>query len=429
MRKRSIACLLTIVLVFAMLAGCGQSSTSQTGDEVQSTELSETIDTAEEIPGGTVSLTLWGAEEDQELLSQIVESFKAEYAGQADFDITIAAQSESTCKDIILGDVASSADVFTFVDDQLMALVAAGVLIPVDDADAVKAVNTEGAISAASVNDILYAYPMTADNGYFMYYNKEYFSEEDVATLDAMLAVATEQGKKVAMDWSSGWYLYSFFGNTGLTVGLNEDGISSYCTWNATDGAIKGVDVAEAMLSIAASPGFGNMTDEEFIAGVQDGSVIAGVSGVWDASAVEAAWGSDYGAVKLPTYTCAGNQVQMASFAGYKMVGANAYSNQPYWASKLAEWITNEQNQTLRFEQRSQGPSNINAASSEAVAKSPAIQAILAQSEFASLQRIGGSYWDPVSSFGNTMANGNPDGANLQELLDKMVERITASNS
>lgn len=429
MRKRSIACLLTIVLVFAMLAGCGQSSTSQTGDEVQSTELSETIDTAEEIPGGTVSLTLWGAEEDQELLSQIVESFKAEYAGQADFDITITAQSESTCKDIILGDVASSADVFTFVDDQLMALVAAGVLIPVDDADAVKAVNTEGAISAASVNDILYAYPMTADNGYFMYYNKEYFSEEDVATLDAMLAVATEQGKKVAMDWSSGWYLYSFFGNTGLTVGLNEDGISSYCTWNATDGAIKGVDVAEAMLSIAASPGFGNMTDEEFIAGVQDGSVIAGVSGVWDASAVEAAWGSDYGAVKLPTYTCAGNQVQMASFAGYKMVGANAYSDQPYWASKLAEWITNEQNQTLRFEQRSQGPSNINAASSEAVAKSPAIQAILAQSEFASLQRIGGSYWDPVSSFGNTMANGNPDGANLQELLDKMVERITASNS
>ena len=110
------------------------------------------------------------------------------------------------------------------------------------------------------------------------------------------------------------------------------------------------------------------------------------------------------------------------------MVGANAYSDQPYWSSKLAEWITNEQNQTLRFEKRAQGPSNINAASSTEVQNSPAIQAILAQSEFASLQRIGGNYWDPVMNFGNTLATGNPDGSSLQDLLDKMVEKVTAIN-
>lgn len=51
---------------------------------------------------------------------------------------------------------------------------------------------------------------MTADNGYFMYYNKDYFTEEDVKSLDKMLSVAQAAGKKVAMEFNSGWYLYSF---------------------------------------------------------------------------------------------------------------------------------------------------------------------------------------------------------------------------
>lgn len=417
--------------VLSTSIGCGQASSTQTGESVAGTEVAEnagTVTTPEEIPSGTVSLTVWGAEEDQELLAEIVEGFKTEYAGMADFEITIAPESESTCKETLLGDVENGADVFAFADDQLKALVAAGALIPVENAEKVAAENNAGAVAAATVNDTLYAYPMTADNGYFMYYNKEYLTEADVATLDGMLAVADENGKKVVMDWGSGWYLYSFFGNTGLTVGLNDDGITNYCTWNSTEGTIKGVDVASAMLAISSHPGFQSMGTAEFLAGVADGSVIAGVSGVWDATAIEAAWGKNYGAVKLPTYTCAGTQIQMASFAGYKMVGANAYSDQPYWSSKLAEWITNEQNQTLRFEKRAQGPSNINAASSTEVQNSPAIQAILAQSEFASLQRIGGNYWDPVMNFGNTLATGNPDGSSLQDLLDKMVEKVTAIN-
>ena len=378
---------------------------------------------------GTVSLTVWGAEEDQALLNEIVDSFKKEYGSQAQFDITVAAQSESDCKDALLGDLEGGADVFTFADDQLMSLVAAGALEPVDNADEIKKADLEEAVSACSVNDTLYAYPLTADNGYFMYYDKSVFSDADVASLDQMLSVAAAANKKVTMDWSSGWYLYSFFGNTGLECGLNDDGISNYCNWNANDTAIKGVDVAGAMLAIAANPGFLNTTDDGFIAGVQDGSVAAGISGVWNAQDIEAAWGANYGAVKLPAYTCAGQQVQMASFSGYKMVGVNAYSKHTDWALKLADWIANEQNQELRFAERQQGPANINAANSEAVKNSLAIQAVLAQSQYASLQRIGGNYWDPVQEFGADMANGNPSGKDLQLTLDDMVDEITASNA
>ena len=35
------------------------------------------------------------------------------------------------------------------------------------------------------------------------------------------------------------------------------------------------------------------------------------------ATQLEEIWGDDLGAVKLPTYTCAGQQVQMSSYAGF----------------------------------------------------------------------------------------------------------------
>ncbi len=98
---------------------------------------------------------------------------------------------------------------------------------------------------------------------------------------------------------------------------------------------------------------------------------------MWNAVAVEEAWGRNYGAAKLPSYTCAGQEVPMASFSGYKLIGVNAYSEEPEWAAKLARWITCEKNQELRFLLRGQGPSNIKAAASDEVQSAPAIAALL----------------------------------------------------
>ena len=374
----------------------------------------------------TVSLTVWGAEEDQELLSQIIEGFEIEYQQEADFEITLQPQGESQCTNVLMGDLENGADVFAFADDQLNTLVAAGALEPIGHEDAVRASNLPEAVAAASVNDTLYAYPLTADNGYFLYYNSQYFSKEDVQSWDKMLEIAAGHNKKISMDWSSGWYVYSLFGNTGLTVGLNDDGITNYCTWNSTKGKIQGIDVAKAMVRMAKNPGFLSTDDAGFLEGVQNGTVIAGISGTWNAMAVEEAWGKGYSASKLPTYTCAGQQDQMASFSGFKLIGVNAYSEEQVWAAKLAEWITNEANQKLRFQLRGQGPSNANAAASEEVQGSPAIAALLEQSEFSSLQRIGGNFWDPVSAFTSGILEGSISGKNLQEQLDNMVTEITA---
>ena len=371
-------------------------------------------------------MTVWAEEDNFTMLEGMIESFKKKYP-EEEFEITLAVQSDAGLRDVLLGDILAGPDVFHFPDDQLNSLIAGGVLDAVPNATEIKAANTAASADAASLNGTLYAYPMTADNGYFLYYDKNYFTEEDVKTLDGVLAAAEKAGKKFSMELNSGWYMYAFFGNTGMQFGLNEDGVTNYCTWNSTEGTITGLDVAESIVKMISSPAFMNSGDGEFVTNAKEGTVIAAISGVWNAVSVKETWGEDYGAVKLPTFTCKGQQIQMSSFTGYKMVGVNSYSENLDWAHKFAEFITNEENQTVRFVERNQGPSNIKAAASDEVLKVPAIQAVIEQSQYGVLQRVGNNFWTPCTEFANVLIEGNPDNTPLQELLDTLVAGITAS--
>jgi arabinogalactan oligomer/maltooligosaccharide transport system substrate-binding protein len=115
----------------------------------------------------------------------------------------------------------------------------------------------------------------------------------------------------------------------------------------------------------------------------------------------------------------------MASFTGYRLMGVNSYSENKDWAEKLADYLTNEENQQTRFEWLECGPANLNVAASEAIQQIPALAAVLDQSQYGQLQEVGSAYWSPMAEFGALMAAGNPDGADLQEIMDTMVNTIT----
>lgn len=426
MTRKISAMVLTTLLVLGTITGCsGKGTMAPVGDNGITDGSQDTMQNDETQNSGVITLKVWAEEAQHSTVQKMIDSFIEQYKGQADFDITLEAQSDSTTRDVLLGDVQNGADVFSFPDDQLSAMVAGGALAPVPNVQEVKDEMVAEAVAAATAGDTLYAYPMTADNGYFLYYNKDYFTEDDVKTLDSILAVCEENGKKFSMELNSGWYMYSFFGNTGLTMNINDDDITNNCNWNTADGDIKGIDVAESIVNVISSPGFVSQSDGEWVSKAADGEVIAAISGVWNAVAVKNVWGDDYGACKLPTYTCDGKQIQMASFTGYKMIGVNYYSKNKDWAFKLAQWLTNEQNQTLRFVEQNQGPANKVAAASEEVAKVPAIAAVIEQSQYGVLQRIGNSYWDACTDFIDSLLAGDMTKAQLQEQLDKMVEGIT----
>lgn len=425
MKKKLISMLVSAAMASVLLAGCSSGSSDEPA-----------ADSGEK---QNVSLTLWGAEEDQALLQNLIDSFKEEYADVANFDISLGVESESTAKDTVLTDAEAAADVYAFASDQLPDLVKAGALQSIDEmeealtaytnktVDDIKNANTESSVEAATYDDTLYAFPMTADNGYFLFYDSTVVSEEDVATWDGLLAAAQASGKRVAMTLASGWYNASFFYSAGFTTGLNEDG-STTMDWNG-EADYTGVEVTQAMLNIASNPAFMAVADGDISNQIASGQLCAAVSGTWDATAAQEAFGDGYAATKLPTFTIAGAQLQQASVAGYKLVGVNAHSENAGWAALLADWITNEAAQQQRFDEREIGPSNNTVLESDAVKENTALAALAAQNEFGVVQMAGQNYWDPAATFGEMIAQGElnvDDTAGIQSALDTLVEGVTA---
>ena len=375
-----------------------------------------------------VTLSIWTAEAKTDLMEKLVSRFCELHKDEVNIEYRISNEEENTCKETVLNNIEGAADIYSFADDQLDELKDAGALlaIPVDTKAAIQPFGGEDSVAYESVvrDGKMYAYPESA-NGYFMFYNKKYFDENDVRSLDRMVEMAGNIHKRVTMDLSSGWYLYSFFRGAGLSLHTDESGQKNVCDWMDEDKDHPGLEVAKAIAKLAVQTGFKSMTDDDFVRGAQSGKVIAGINGAWNAGKIKRAWGANYAAVQLPTYRLGDEDVQMGSFTGYKVIGINAYTKNPTWCQKLVEFITDKDNQVLEYEMTEEVPANLEVVSDDAIKDAPAVKALSDQSRFATLQRVAPSYWDASGKFGIILGSGNPDKKSLKVLLREMVNEIT----
>ena len=443
MKKKVISTVLCAAMVASMFAGCGNkaannssaagnsaadNSAAESTNDAAATETGDAADNAETASGdaianliaatdGTVDIQLWCSELEtyQNIMKELTDKFKEQYS-DVDFNITIGAVSEQEAKDKILEDIDAAADVFVFADDQVNDLVNAGALQEVAATYTYdpKETNSEATVAAATKDGKLYAYPLTASNGYFLYYDSNIFSEEDVASWENLTAKAEEAGTKVGMNVADGWYLYGFFSGAGCELSMNEDN-SNNCDWNSETG----LAVAQSIENITSSPAFVSVSDQDAITMLNDGTLGAYVSGTWNAGSFEAKYGDGYAACKLPTFDVNGTATQMGSYAGYKFVGVNSHAKNIGWSMLLAEYLTNEESQLAIGNATSEGPANTVAA---AQIDSPALAALAAQSEFADQQVVGNNYWDPAKALGQNLVDGATD---LQAVLDDAVAGIT----
>ena len=443
MKKKVISTVLCAAMVASMFAGCGNkaadnssaadnsaadNSAAESTNNAAATETGDAADNAETASGdaianliaatdGTVDIQLWCSELEayQNVMKELTDKFKEQYS-DVDFNITIGAVSEADAKDKILEDIDAAADVFVFADDQVNDLVNAGALQEVAATYTYdpKETNSEATVAAATKDGKLYAYPLTASNGYFLYYDSNIFSEEDVASWENLTAKAEEAGTKVGMNVADGWYLYGFFSGAGCELSMNEDN-SNNCDWNSETG----LAVAQSIENITSSPAFVSVSDQDAITMLNDGTLGTYVSGTWNTGSFEAKYGDGYAACKLPTFDVNGTATQMGSYAGYKFVGVNSHAKNVGWSMLLAEYLTNEESQLAIGNATSEGPANTVAA---AQIDSPALAALAAQSEFADQQVVGNNYWDPAKALGQNLVDGATD---LQAVLDDAVAGIT----
>lgn len=436
--KKILAMFLALAMVFS-LAACSNSGDNPGGGNTQpGNPGGNTQAPSGGGSDGPIDLTLWGAEEDQNLLADLVEKFKAAYPDQT-FNITIGVESESTARDTILTDVEAAADVYAFACDQLPTLVDAGAILELSQMEAalqsiagksladIAAANGEGATTAASYNGKQYAFPFASD-GFFMFYDPDYISEEQANDWITLLDAAQAGGKQVGMTLASGWYNACFFYGAGFVTGLNADG-TTVMDWNGTSASgVSGVDVVKYMQSVAGHPAFLAVPDGGISAAITSGSLAAVISGTWDTSTVSKTFGEDYVARRLPTMTINGKTFDTRGVSSFKCIGVNPFSKNAGWAVILAEFLTNEESQVTRFEQREIPPTNIKAASSDAVKSNKGVVGLVDAASVGIVQLVGGNYWDPTASFGEQIAQGTigSDDAAIQSALDLLVQGATA---
>jgi arabinogalactan oligomer/maltooligosaccharide transport system substrate-binding protein len=403
--KRLLSLFLVLAAVLPALTGCKKNNANDKNPNNTDTP--------------SVTLKVWGAQDDQAILRDMCNAF-AQAHPEKKYSFTYGVVGEGDAKKIFLDDPEAAADVFHFANDQIADLVSAGALAQIGGSyrTAVEEENLTGAVDAATVGGKLYAFPATADNGYFLYYNKAVFDQAP-NTLAEILSLCTD-GRKFAMKVSDSWYLASFFLTAGCT--FRED---KKIDFNSTNG----LAAARAVNALCRDPRFVNFGadfDPSIIAGFGDGSVIAAVSGTWNAEKIAAEIGAEnLGATKLPVIEIEGVEAQMIGFAGYKLVGVNAGTRYPEDAVKLAAWLTNEENQLKRLRERSMAPANKKAAEDPAVMENPALAALSEQMPYAvSQNNVPASYWVAAEGFGTDLVAGNVPDEALQGKLDVMTETV-----
>lgn len=419
--KKTIALLLVGLLVLGMFAGCSNNAPAEVKPNADAPanvqeQPADVQEQPKEAEKENVTLKVWGDQGELALLEQLCNQFAAEHP-EKNYTFEYGAVGAVDGSARYLEDPAAAADVFLFADDQLIDLVKADALYEVTrNTDAIVAANNAGSISAATYEGVLYGYPMTSDNGYFMYYDKSVFTEEDMASLDTILEVANAAGKKVHMDVSNGWYLASFFIANGCTLTV-QDGIQ-ICDFNSP----AGLKAAEAIREFCNNPAFVTGDDSALTGGISE-TIAAGVSGTWIAEAMKEKLGENYGCCKLPTFTCDSKQLQMGSFLGCKIYGVNSQTAYPVDSMELAEYLTNEASQIARYEALNYGPSNLNALANPEVAANEALVALANQSAYGITQLVLGEYWTPAEAFGEAL-EAHTD-ADLQGMLDDLVAQAT----
>lgn len=428
--RKIMTAIASMAMVGVMMAGCSSNNSSSTVDGSAVDSSAASSNGGESAGSGeNVNLTVWGPQEDQELLKQMCDAFAAANPDKT-YTFTYGVVSEADAQKEVIKDISAAADVFAFASDQTATLVNAGALYRVTkNKDEIVAENSESSISAASIDGELYGYPYVSDT-YFMYYDKSKLSEDDVKSIEEIMSKDIEGvTTNFAFNTDDGWYQSGFFFGAGCKL-FGEDGTDpTQCDFNNE----RGYMVGEYLIDLVANPKYGANFDDSLVkAGFAEGTLAAAVSGTWNAGEIQASLGDNYAATKLPEFTLSnGETVQMGSMANFKIMGVNSETKNPLDAMALAEWLTNKDNQKTRFEVRSYAPTNVELANdTDTMNSNIAVGALAQQAQYATVQTSISqcqNYWTPAEAFGQEIIAGTCTKDNLQQKLDAYVESVLAT--
>ena len=367
----------------------------------------------------TYDATIWVSEVDG--MDTLTKAQVAEFTRTTgiEFNLTVEKQSESNAATKMIQDVTNGADIFCFAQDQLVRLVQAGALSKVGKKAAATLLeeNDVDAGAAITFGEDVYAYPMTSDNGYFLYYDKTVIHEDDVNDFAKILKACEDADMKLSFEAeTSGWYVASWFFGAGCHSVWAADNEGNFTGVDDDFNSEKGLIAARAMYNFMSSPAYLSSSD----GGDFSKGSAALVSGTWAYNAVKSALGDNMGVAELPSYTVDGQSYHLGSYKGCKLMGVKPQVDAKRGAAlqKLATFLTNQQAQLERFNEVAWGPSNLKAQKNEAVLANPALTAVRNQAPYATTQgQIHGSWWNLSTTLATAIKDSAGDVEAMQQAL------------
>ena len=373
-----------------------------------------------------VRLMVWSPSQDQakdsgEWLQTCCNRF-AELHPEWNITFVYGVADEAGAAGTVSQDAEASADVFMFTNDVLNNLIDAGAMAKFGGiyADEIKATNSEALLASLTVDDYIYGVPFTT-NTWFMYYDKSVFTEEDIKSLDAMLAKGV-----VSFPFTNSWYLPAFYFGNGCT--LFGDGTQEEL--GADFGGDNAVEVTNYLIDLYNNPNFVVDADGSGLAGMRDGSIKAMFTGSWDAAALKEILGDNMGVAALPTFTLNGEEKQMYAYAGSKAIGVNVHSKYMVQAIQLAIYLGGAEAQQLHYDLRTVIPCNTELLADPAIASDELVAAqnetfdrtSILQPFVASMSNC----WTPVENLGKGIRSGTVTHDNAAEQTKAMNDAMNS---
>lgn len=416
-----------VLLVSSMfvLASCGSSASSSSTVSSSQSASSTPISYA----GVSAPIIVWAPAEEEPVLTEVVKKYNdAQNVAENKFNVKFTAVSEADGGTTLAVDpkVTNYPSLVACADDHINNLVNKKIVNPITGSllNTIKAADSDFSVTCFTNQDKLYAFPITSDNGYFLWYNSKAVTAAQAGSLETLLETAKTAGKKVLMDVPNGWYVNSFFmspdacGKDSLKwKQTTDEGGVAHISYDITWDDATGVSVATAMGTLlkkyADSGTLITGGDSVIQAGFTDGSLIACVSGLWNEKTLGTILNNDLAATKLPTYTIGTKTYQMGSFSGSKGYVVNSFAStaEQKAAYYLGNLLTQKDAQLVRFNKRASIPCNKEALADQSYTSAVSIgaKALNAQSVYASIQSSSAEsrYWDVGKAIGQALIDGD----------------------
>ena len=389
MRKR-IAAIIVITMCLALLSGCA---------------------------GTDITLTVWCSEMDREIITRMVNEFKAINPGITDILIEIC--EDDFTRQTLEETPSAAVDVICIPHDQLGALVSQGYLQEITGEKYHEAIkeNTAPSIRAGQFTNKQYGFPSSFET-HMLFYDRTILSDTDAQSLEGILAgTIPENGIHFGMDFSNAYYTANWFYTYGCKLFGENGEDKDFCDFDSDAG------IAAMTYLIENRENFEDLTGDSATELFAEHRLGAFIGGPWNAAAITEVLKGNYGCAKLPSVE--GREMQ--SFAGFKLYCVSENTKNKDAAMDLAAWLTNPNNQKMRFQERNLIPVALSLAEDIDVAVSTTAKAVMAQGSYAvampSIPEMS-NFWTPAGEFTLACFKGEIDVAALPEKLSELTAVI-----